>query len=103
MRGKISERHAKRQISEYFPWCPFCCFERLQIDVKPEHSHDYVHCDNCGAKWEIDIQEKIKSVKLVTTSVDWKGKELLEKETEPKFWQNKAWLCVITRKIPEKS
>ncbi len=50
----------------------------------------------------MNVQEKVRSVKLVKTSVDWKGKELLEKETEPAFWQNKAWICILTRKTPEK-
>jgi len=102
MLGKISEREAKLRISKHFPWCPFCCFEHLEIDVEPERKHDYILCDNCGAKWEMNIQEKIRSVKLIATSVDWKGKGLLEKEMEPKFWQNKAWLCVLTRRTPEK-
>lgn len=86
MLGKTSEREVKIQISKYFPWCPFCCSVSLEIDAKPERKFDYILCSNCGAKWEINIQEKIKSVKLVATSIDWKGKELLEKETEPKFW-----------------
>jgi len=102
MFGKTLEQKARLQISKYFPWCPFCCFERLEIDVKPNRDHDYVFCSNCGARWELTVQEKIKSVKLVATSIDWKGKELLGKEMEPKFWQNKAWICVLTRKTPEK-
>ena len=102
MLGKISEREAKLQISKHFPWCPFCCFEPLEIDVKSERNYDYIICANCGAKWEMNIQEKLRSLKLVATSVDWKGKDLLGKEMEPKFWQNKAWLCVLTRRTPEK-
>ncbi|UCE95287.1 MAG: hypothetical protein JSV51_06020 [Candidatus Bathyarchaeota archaeon] len=102
MRGKISEEEAKNQVAKHFPWCPFCCFEHLEIDVKPEREYDYIICENCGAKWEMGIQEKIKSMKLVVTSVDWKGKDLLDKKMEPKFWQNKAWLCVLTRRTPKK-
>lgn len=98
----ISERETKLRISKHFPWCPFCCYEHLEIDVKPERERDYILCSNCGARWEMTIQRKINSVKLVSTSIDWKGKDLLEKDMEPKFWQNKAWLCVLTRKIPEK-
>ena len=102
MLGKISEREAKLQISKHFPWCPFCCFEALEIDVTPERNYDYILCENCGARWEMNIQEKLRSVKLVSTSIDWKGKDLLGREMEPKFWQNKAWLCVLTRRTPEK-
>ena len=102
MRGKISEQEAKLRISKHFPWCPFCCFEGLEINVKPDRDFDYILCGYCGAKWEMNIQEKIKSVKLIVASVDWKGKDLLEKNMEPKFWQNKAWLCVLTRRSPKK-
>jgi transcription elongation factor Elf1 len=102
MLGKISEREAGIQISKYFPWCPFCCFEGLEMDLKPERTHDNVSCSNCGAIWEMQIQEKVRYVKLIAPSVDRKGKELLGKETEPKFWQNKAWLCILTRRTPEK-
>jgi len=102
MLGRMSEREAKAQLSKYFPWCPFCCFENLEVDVKAEREYDYILCDNCGAKWEINIPGKVRSIKLVATSVDWKGRELLEKSMEPKFWQNKAWLCVLTRRTPEK-
>ncbi|UCB60694.1 MAG: hypothetical protein JSW72_01130 [Candidatus Bathyarchaeota archaeon] len=70
--------------------------------MKSERSCDYIICGNCGAKWELKIQERIKYVKLISTSIDWKGKDLLEKETEPKFWQNKAWLCILTRRTPKK-
>jgi len=100
MFGKISEREVNLQVSKHFPWCPFCCFEHLETDVKPERDCDYILCDNCGAKWEMKIQDKLKSVKLIATSIDWKGKELLEKEMEPKFWQKKAWLCILTRISP---
>ena len=103
MLGKISERDVQLQVSKYFPWCPFCCFEHLKIDVEPERNYDHILCGNCGAKWEMDIPGKIKTVKLVATSVDWKGKDLLGKRMEPKFWQNKAWLCVLTRRTPEKN
>ncbi len=102
MLGRISEREAKLQVSKHFPWCPFCCYEFLETDVKLERRYDYIICDNCGAKWELKIQDKIKSVKLISTSIDWKGKDLLEKDTEPKFWQNKAWLCILTRSTPKK-
>ncbi len=102
MLGKNSAEEAKLQVSKYFPWCPFCCSEHLGIDVKPKRSYDQILCDNCGAKWTIKIQEKIRSVKLTSTSIDWKGKELLEKEMAPKFWQSKAWLCILTRRTPEK-
>jgi len=102
MIGNTPEQKAKLQISKSFPWCPFCCFEHLKIDVKPQRDCDYLSCSNCGARWELNIQEKVKSVKLVATSIDWKGKELLDKEMEPKFWQNKAWICVLTRKTPER-
>lgn len=100
LRG-TSERDAKAQIAKHFPWCPFCCFEQLKIDLEPGRRLDYILCDNCGAKWEMNIQEKLKSVKLVEASIDWKGKDLLQKEMEPKFWQNKAWLCILTRRTPE--
>ncbi len=103
MLGKLLEREAKIQASKYFPWCPFCCSEHLKIDVQPERKYDYILCNNCGAKWEMSIQEKIRFVKLVATSIDWKGKELLDKEKEPKFWQGRAWLCVLTRQVPKKS
>jgi len=102
MLEKTLEKKVKLQISKYFPWCPFCCFEHLEINVKPQRNYNYISCNNCGAKWELNIQEKVKSVKLVATSIDWKGKELLDKEMEPKFWQNKAWICVLTRKTPER-
>ncbi len=102
MCGTVSEEKARLQISKYFPWCPFCCFEQLEFDVEPERESNHILCENCGAKWTLNIQEKIKSVKLVSTSIDWKGKELLNKEMEPKFWQNKAWICVLTRKTPKK-
>ena len=102
MLGKTSEQEAKVQVSKYFPWCPFCCSEHLKIVVQSERNHDHILCDNCGAKWAMKIQEKIRSVKLVSTSIDWKGKDLLEKEMTPKFWQSKAWLCILTRRTPEK-
>ncbi|MCK4497728.1 hypothetical protein KAU25_00825 [Candidatus Bathyarchaeota archaeon] len=100
--GKTPQE-VKSHVSKYFPWCPFCCFEDLEVDVEPERRLNYILCSNCGAKWEMNIQEKIKSVKLVSTGILWKGRELLEKEMEPKFWQNKAWLCILTRKTPEKA
>ncbi|MCK4933157.1 hypothetical protein KAS06_00660 [Candidatus Bathyarchaeota archaeon] len=103
MQGGITNRDVKLQIAKYFPWCPFCCSEKLEIDVEPDRAHDYIICDNCEAKWEVKIKEKIRSIKLVSASVGWKGKELLEKEIEPKFWQNKAWLCILTRRNPHKS
>jgi transcription elongation factor Elf1 len=102
MIGEISAQEAKHEVSKYFPWCPFCCSEKLKIDIQSEHTRDQILCGNCGAKWEMKIQEKIKSIKLVATSIDWKGKDLLEKEMEPKFWQSKAWLCILTRRTPEK-
>jgi len=92
----ISEQQTKHQISEYFPWCPFCCYEPLKITITPQQNQ--IHCTNCGATWQINTQGK--NVKLTTTSIDQKGKDLLQKETEPKYWQNKAWLCIITRKTP---
>ncbi|MGD8566150.1 MAG: hypothetical protein PVF96_07360 [Candidatus Bathyarchaeota archaeon] len=101
MNKTASEQKVRLQISKNFPWCPFCCSEHLRIDVKPQREIDYISCSNCRARWELKIQDKIRSVKLITTSLDWKGKELLEKETEPKFWQNKAWICVLTRKTPK--
>lgn len=103
MIGKINEREARLQISKNFPWCPFCCFEGLEIDVKSGRAKDYIFCGNCGAKWNATIQEKIRSVRLISTSIDWKGRELLEKEMEPEFWQKRAWLCVLTRRTPKKS
>ncbi|UCH31675.1 MAG: hypothetical protein JSV05_09340 [Candidatus Bathyarchaeota archaeon] len=101
MLGKISEKEARLQVSKSFPWCPFCCFENIKIDVQPERDHDFILCENCGAKWEMAIQEKVKSIKLTATSIDWKGKELLEKNLTSKFWRDKAWLCILTRKVPE--
>jgi transcription elongation factor Elf1 len=92
----------KSHVSKFFPWCPFCCFEDLEIVIEPEEGPSYILCDNCRAKWEMNIQEKIKSVRLVSTGILWKGRDLLEKEMEPQFWQNKAWLCILTRKTPKK-
>jgi hypothetical protein len=34
--------------------------------------------------------------------MDWKEKELLDREMEPRFWQNKTWICVLTRKALKK-
>lgn len=102
MQENVTNRDAKLQIAKFFPWCPFCCFEQLKIDVEHKRVYDNIVCSNCGAKWDIEIREKIKSVKLVSTSIDWKGKELLQKTTKPQFWQNKAWLCILTRRNPPK-
>ena len=102
MNTSLSKQEINLQISKHFPWCPFCCFEDLQTDLKDDQNHGFILCDNCGAKWKIDIHEKIKTIKLIATSIDWKGKDLLGKETDPKFWQTKAWICVVTRKIPHK-
>lgn len=101
MLGKVSEREARVQISKHFPWCPFCCFKNLETEVESDRMYDHITCVNCGAKWEVKIQDKLRSAKLVSTSIDWKGKDLLEKEMDPRFWQDKAWLCILTRKTPE--
>jgi transcription elongation factor Elf1 len=98
---KVIEEKVKRQISNYFPWCPFCCFEHLDLNINLQYDSNHISCTNCGAKWKLDIQEKIRSIKLVSASINWKGRDLLDKEMEPKFWQNKAWICVITRKTPK--
>lgn len=102
MLGKGSDREAKIQVAKFFPWCPFCCYEPIDIDVQLKRDYDFIRCRNCGAKWEMRIRDKVQSTKLVRTSVDRKGKDLLQKEVEPEFWKNKAWLCILTRKIPER-
>jgi transcription elongation factor Elf1 len=100
MLGAVTLQEAESQAAKFFPWCPFCCSEKLEINVEPNRICDSLKCENCGAKWDIEIREKIRSVKLISTSVDWKGRELLGKSTKPQFWQKKAWLCILTRRNP---
>ncbi len=98
-----TQHEMKVHISKFFPWCPFCCFEDLEIVLERDKGPNFILCDNCKAKWEMQLQEKLKSAKLISTGILWKGRELLGKEMDPQFWQSKAWLCILTRKTPEKT
>jgi len=88
-----SEEEWESHLAKFFPCCPLCGSDGIEIDIAFGRRYDYVTCFDCKAKWEVDWKGedfRVEYVKLVEVDVNREGKGHLQDELSPDFWRKMA-------------
>ena len=94
------EEEWENHLRRFFPCCPLCGSDGIEIDIAFGRRYDYVVCPDCRAKWEVDWKGEgflIESVKLV------EGKAPVQDEFNPDTWRKMALRKQKTRPSKEKA
>lgn len=85
----MSARASRTQVQKYFPACPFC-LENL-VEVHHDHtSRDLALCKSCGTLWHIYISQltfDMKWAQLIETQAK-EGTTLFGIKHKPEFWRD---------------
>jgi len=88
-----TEEEWKIHLAKFFPCCPLCGGDEIEIDIAFGRRFDYVFCLDCKAKWEADWKGEdflIEYVKLLEIDANMEGRSYLKKEFPPDFWRKMA-------------
>jgi Zn finger protein HypA/HybF involved in hydrogenase expression len=92
MSDDIREEDFEEAVAKYFPKCPLCGSQSLEIDIEFGRRYDHVICRDCDATWEIDWKGEgieIESIELVGVR-DAERAGLKDGKHKPEFWQSMA-------------
>lgn len=88
-----SEEEWESHLAKFFPCCPLCGSDRIEIDIAFGRRYDYITCFDCKAKWEVDWKGEdflVQYVKLVDLDTNKEGEEHLLNELSLNFWRKMA-------------
>jgi hypothetical protein len=94
--GNIMLGHSKKdrvkaaeiEVLKYFPSCPICGREKIQVNVVL-NGKNTISCLSCGCEWQICfglVWGRLEWAKLEKEAYDGKGKNLLEKVIGAPQW-----------------
>ncbi len=90
--GELVEEHWESHAAEAFSQCPFCGSKQLKFDVEYGSEQDYICCEECNAKWEIDWKGEDFRIEYITLleTADPEKQVLKGQKHPPEFWQEMA-------------